>query len=484
MRDTDDLDAALSRHLDVMADRVDVGDGDLDGIPRRAGRQRRRRAARRGGAALAGVVLLAGAFTVVSGDGRTSDVATGDRSGDSDEVEVAPSDRPFCDAFDAAIASGASLDAALDDAPADIAAEASVLRRAENSDEDVAGAEEASRRLMVWTEVHCNPGAARDGAPPADRRFAPPLQQTPEGLQPCLATSLMARPPSDAINIVLHGDTSVDDPYAGEMVGIRWGSDAPYFGDGSHTPVRVRGVDGVAAPIGVFQGVALEELGTVIAWSEDGREVGLYGRGFDLDRAPELIEIADDLVYRDGEYSLPSSALPDGWDVVFRGSSATFGVIFTTSAYDIRYRSTADQTPTGTAGTPPEPGGTLTLSGLVTTPGEFEAFRFFTIGLHREELAGRDAYVGSAWFEGGPYVATWREPDGSTVRIVGLGGDIETIREVARNTRELNRDEWTDIVEATSPSDCYPADRTDDPDVTTPTEVPGPTVDSTSPPPG
>lgn len=93
----------------------------------------------------------------------------------------------------------------------------------------------------------------------------------------------------------------------------------------------------------------------------------------------------------------------------------------------------------------------MTVSGQEMSPEAFEAFRFLTSELGREKIEGRDVIIGNAWRDS-LAVATWREPDGLVVRIVGLGADLEEVRGVARAARGLDRSEWVAMVGGTS--DC------------------------------
>ena len=237
---------------------------------------------------------------------------------------------------------------------------------------------------------------------------------------------------------MLYGDAAAEDPFAGQIVGLLWGTGGGHGGDGTPTPVSVRGTDGVAAPITVFQQTILEELGTVIAWEEDGEPMGLYGRGFDAGQIPELLDIAEAIDASDGGFEIPPEHLPAGFAEVYRGSTSPLDLVLAVdSTYSISYVN-------------PDTRGMITISGQEMSPDAFQAMRFLTIGLAPQDLDGKDALVGNAWHSAGPTVVAWQEPDGLVVRIVGLGTDLATVQAVAESTRDLNRLEWTDLVEGTS----------------------------------
>jgi hypothetical protein len=129
-----------------------------------------------------------------------------------------------------------------------------------------------------------------------------------------------------------------------------------------------------------------------------------------------------------------NGALPDGYQEVLSGDRAVTSLVFPPSPlYWLRYQGD---------------GGLLDVSGLQMSESEFEAFRFFTLGVDQGEVAGYDGLVGNAWGAHGPAVVTWREPDGLVVRIVGTGVPLETARDVAEQARDLTDDEWADLVEA------------------------------------
>jgi hypothetical protein len=68
-------------------------------------------------------------------------------------------------------------------------------------------------------------------------------------------------------------------------------------------------------------------------------------------------------------------------------------------------------------------------------------------------IGDHDALFGSLWSgDKGPYVATWREPDGFTVRITGLLVSKEHVRAVSEQARDLTRAEWAQLVQ--SGGDC------------------------------
>src|SRR2546430_1768161 len=88
------------------------------------------------------------------------------------------------------------------------------------------------------------------------------------------------RPTAPATDASFCGEADRADPYGGPMIGVfstKTGQGG-FVGDADRTPVTVRGLPADAAPITVFQQSIVPELGTVIAWTENGRDVGLYGR--------------------------------------------------------------------------------------------------------------------------------------------------------------------------------------------------------------
>lgn len=298
------------------------------------------------------------------------------------------------------------------------------------------GDRSAEQRLRAGS----SPDATRDGTPGSgeSRRVAVPQDSTPAALRFCSAFDLPSAGVPAGAGMVLYGQTGRDDPYLGPMLGVVWGTGGDHAGDGTRTPVRVRGRRGEAAPITVFQQAVLEELGTVIAWHENDLSVGLYGRFWDADRTDELVALANELEFSEGTFRLPPDELPPGYGRVFAGDPGGLGLILSPlMEYDARYQTAAD------------PHAVLRISGLVRRSEEFETVRFFGHGLEVDEIGGRRALIGNAWHEdSGPAVVTWREDDGLVVRVVGLGVEVETALEAARASRELSEEEWDDLVAA------------------------------------
>lgn len=302
---------------------------------------------------------------------------------------------------------------------------------------DPAEGQDAARRLRAWVSVNCTPGAALPGASAAERRVAPAVPETPRSVVFCFAGAGRAAGPSP-FRMVIYGDASQSDPYSAPMVGLLWGErDGDQRGDGDATPVRVRGTDGVAAPITVFQQTIPDGLGTVITWREGTVSVGLYGRFWDRSRTDELVALADSLDFVDGEFRLPQEARPKNYEQLFAGSPHSLELIFATNTtYTVHYKTI-------------DAASVLTISGYVLSAEEFEAVRFFAAGLRRSTTAGREALAGDAWQRsGGPAMVTWREADGLVVRLVGFGVDLATVHEMAEKSEELSRAEWVELVES------------------------------------
>lgn len=376
-------------------------------------------------------MLMVALVAVVTGCG--DDDSTGAAAGGSTSM---PSDdeSAFCDAWNSAMSTGddSAFDEVLAGAPAELKDEASIVRDAESTGSESPKAEAAVAEILDWTELHCRRGEAGD----SERHIAPPVDANFAGLSFCATTAFPATPPDERSGMVLYGEANSDDPYRGAMLGVFWSSadDGGHGGDGDTQPVTVRGKSGVAAPITVFQQTILPDLGTVIAWTEGDRAFGFYGRHWPIERANELVEIANELQEADGRFRIPAASLPDGYAEIFAGDPSVASLILAPSPlYSLRYEGED---------------GLLVVNGLQMTEGEFQAFRFFTIGVEQGQVAGHAGLVGTAWNEEGPAVITWRESDGLVVRIVGLGVPLDTAREVAEQSRELSEDEWAALVEA------------------------------------
>jgi hypothetical protein len=369
------------------------------------------------------VVLL-----VVAAGCRDGDESSGAAPGDRSRAEEA-----FCEAWAAGVAGRdeAAMDALLDDAPPALADDAAVVRAIGADDSGSPEVEAAVTRILDWTELHCRRAAPGE----SPRRIAPPVEAAVDGLTFCGNTPPLASRRDDRSGMVLYGNAT-GDPYDGPMLGVLWApaGGGGFGGDGDQHPVTVRGRSGVAAPITVFQQAVVPELGTVIAWTEGDVDVGLYGRRWSLDRASELVAIADRLEAVGDGFRIPDQVVPGGHDEVYTGSAAVTSLVPTPwPLYSVRYQGSE---------------GLLSVDGLQMAHDEFEAFRFLTVDVDRRDVGGREALVGLAWGERGPSVVTWREPDGLVVRIVGIGVPLDTALEVAVATEDLPPRRWTALVEA------------------------------------
>lgn len=373
------------------------------------------------------LVLAVTAAACGGGDDGASSAATGTSGAAA-----------FCEAWNAAMTSAmtsgddSAFGEALADPPTEIAEEARIVREAGARREESPAAEAATSKILDWTELNCERG--EPGA--STRRVAPPITATFDGLTFCGTTAFPVSPPSDAAGMILYGEAGASDPYDGPMLGLFWdpADDGTHAGDGDPQPVTVRGRSGVAAPITVFQQTIVPELGTVIAWTEGDRDFGLYGREWPIDRAAELVEIANGIEEASGGFRFPADGLPEGYEEVFAGDPGVAWLVLAPSPlYSLQFQGED---------------GLLVVNGLQMSEDEFEAFRFLTIGVDEGEIAGRRGLVGNAWHADGPVVATWRESDGLVVRIVGFGVPLPTAEEVADQSRELADGEWAALVEA------------------------------------
>ena len=352
----------------------------------------------------------------------------------STSTAMSQDERSFCEAWDAALLTGddSALIGVLGDVPAELEEHAATVREGHGDGPQSPDEAEAIAEILDWTELRCPRGGQGD----SQRRVAPPVDASLEGLAFCGTIGLPPVPRDDRSGMVLYGKGN--DPYEGPMLGLLWdpAGEGDHAGDDRGRPVNVRGQRGMAAAITVFQQTILPDLGTVIAWTEGDRDFGLYGRQWP-GGADELVGIANQLEPSNGRFNLPEDALPNGYRQVFSGAPSAASIVISLSGlYTVHYQ--ADDF------------GLLSVRGLQMTEEEFEAFRFFTLRVDRSEVAGHDALVGNAWTDDGPAVVTWRERDGLVVRIVGTGVPLDVAREVAEQSRELTSEEWAALVEAES----------------------------------
>jgi hypothetical protein len=223
------------------------------------------------------------------------------------------------------------------------------------------------------------------------------------------------------------------------MLGVVWGAEQAGLGDA--TPLEELAVRGTTGQVAAMSsaGQVVPDLGTVVAWDEQGMPMALLGRGWDRTRAPELAALAGAL-QPDGKggWTLPPEARPDMPVVAYQGSPE---VLTTTEAptaasFDVQYRDGDD--------------GLLDVYGAVASPEAYEAFRFLAPDVRRAAIGEHDAFVGQAAGIDGLSIVTWREPDGLVVRVVGSGDvDLDATTAAARAAQEIDPPQWADLVEAT-----------------------------------
>jgi hypothetical protein len=304
--------------------------------------------------------------------------------------------------------------------------------------------EAAINRVLVWVQDACAGSVLK---------VAPPLADLPDGLEVCAA---FAMPPTadarPAGQVAVYAPGDAADPYAGPVVALVWGTES-HAGDGETTPVTVRGTEGVVAPITAFQQVVLEDLGSVVAWSEGDVSFGLYGRGWDLSRADELVAMADAITADDAGYAVPTQALPTGFEVVHTGSSDASGFVGS-GEYSVSLVPADDANADDPDADLPARR-LITLTGSASSPGSEELWRVFALASERTTIDGRQvAFSAGAWGAAGPVMASWREDADHHVTVMALGpeaaSDADLVRDLVAASRPLTADEWTELASAAS----------------------------------
>jgi hypothetical protein len=381
----------------------------------------------------AGLALLLGAAAVACGDDPTT---TTTATRDAEERTVA-----FCDRWRDALLSEGDVDveSVLADVPTELEDAAAVIIAADPDGPMMPEQEAASQEFITWTELNCDQRPADS----SQRYVGPPAGTEVPGLTFCGTTpQFPGTEPigDDSGELVLYGDPSSGDPYAEPMLGLfrNINDEVDHRGDGDGRPVLVRGHEGTAAPITAFQQTVLPELGTVVAWSEDGRSYGLYGRGWPMSRADELVAIADGIEVTPEAAHIAAEALPSGYEEIVTGPQTAVSLLLPEALYSLRYE---------VDGPPVEGAGMVLLSGLQQSDAEFEAARFLTLGVEPGQLGDREVLEGEVWHDLS-HLVTWREPDGLVVRILGLGADLETVEALGAAARELTPAEWAELVES------------------------------------
>lgn len=377
-------------------------------------------------------------------------VSCGDDSGATTSAEA--NVEPFCNALVQASNADASadggdqspdtaFDAAFALAPAELSDAVATLQSANGKNLDSPYLD-ALQDLTLWADDNC------DGDPPV-RRVAPAA--APHGFAGCGDSAAFLAPSTEKPNgsLVIYGEASSADPYGGRVVavitGILMGP-----GDAPSTDVTVNGVAAVTGPAGVFQGGGGPQASRVVAWTLDGHDVTVFGRGYADTDAAALVAVAEDVEIVDGQAVLAGSGL----DVLYQGSAAPLSAavpFFMGGAdYSLTYRRS-------------DGAGQLYVVGLKMTAETFAATRaFFSTSTQRTFSRG-EGFVADAWNAPGPFVAAWREPDDVVVWVVGLGIDKEQTLAAADASTELDAAQWKQT------SRFSPACLTDPGGTTTPT---------------
>lgn len=317
---------------------------------------------------------------------------------------------------------------------------------------------QSHQELQIWTTTFCN-----DGDPV--RYFAP--SRPPRGFISCGDGSWfpgLGQPIRPGWTVV-YGDTSLRDPFVKPLIAVL--TDARLSpGDGPSTQVFVNGAEASAGPAGVFQGTASPELAHVVSWVLDGKEVTVFGRGYTEDQIPELVAIAENVVLTDGHALLGGrrAVLPEGEDdVLYSGTNEPLISLSPLFAPARRYSNRYELAPIVFnsdeigAGDGSKPGavderyGILHIEGFAMTDAQFQASQAFFAAVEPRDFHGQPGYVARAWHEAGPFVASWRYPDNTVIRIValGLGWEPEDagtlVTEVAEATIEHDREQWRQV---------------------------------------
>jgi hypothetical protein len=354
-------------------------------------------------------------------------VSCGDDSGTATPADTAP----FCNALVEAFAADVSADggdrspdAALDGAfalaPAELSDVVATLRSADEENLDSPYLD-ALQDLTLWAGDHC-------GGDQPTRRVGPPT--VPDGFVGCGDSAALPLPSTEKPNgsLVIYGDARSPDPYGGRIVavvtGILMGP-----GDAPRTDVTVNGIAAVTGPAGVFQGGGGPATSRVVAWTLDGHDVTVFGRGYADTDAAALVAVAEEVEIVDGQAVAPSSAL----DVLYQGPadplSATVPFFMGGADYSLTYRRS-------------DGGGQLDVVGLKMTAETFAATRAFFSSSTLRTFSRGEGFVADAWNETGPFVAAWHEPDDLVVWIVGLGIDKEQTVAAADAATELGAAQW------------------------------------------
>ncbi len=374
---------------------------------------------------MGGLVVTAVLF--IAACGAASDATVSSNTAQPATQGQAGVDR-FCTALVQASASGdagsasdqAFLDA-LDLAPAELSAVVTTLKSAKHSATDFATLQ-ASQDLMVWAGDNCRRGEA------PIRHVAPAT--TPDGFVSCGDSAAFPAPPTEKLkgSLVIYGDGSLADPYGARLVAVLTGMRMEPQ-DSPRTDVTINGLPGVTGPAGVFQGGGGPGLSRLVAWTVEGHDITVFGRGYGENQADELLALAQDVKLVDGQARLSGSNM----DVLYSGPADPISAIIPFFMGGANYSLTYQRS---------DGGGQLNVVGLTMDAQVFAATRAFFFSSALRKFDRGDGFVADAWGDTGPFVAAWREPDGVVVWVVGIGSSKAETVGAAEASKELSTDQW------------------------------------------
>jgi hypothetical protein len=314
-----------------------------------------------------------------------------------------------------------------DDVPAELVDAVSVLDDATSSSDE---RDRAIGKVGDWFLVECGgPGGG-------DVRLVP--TQVPDGLVLCGAFDMPAvEPETDGSTPTIWGDASLDDPWAGPLVGIWTMEVDELYGHDDAEAITVHGVSGTVAPMPLFQAVSSREWGHIVTWRDSaGLVFEVAARGAS---PTDAVRIAELVTFGDGAPpSLPADALGPETAPIYEGRGLGAYGSGGTGGWMLQYRPRTLENAEGT-----EDLRLVMITGSPGVPDDLHTLRFWSVTTKPFEVRNQDGLEYAAFDAAeGPFGIAWQEAPGVIVQVLGLGLDEQTVRNLTGSLEETDADEW------------------------------------------
>lgn len=248
------------------------------------------------------------------------------------------------------------------------------------------------------------------------------------------------------VPIAIWGDASLDDPWAGPLVGIFTRDDDDLAVHDDAEEVTVQGTSGLVAPMPLFQAVSSEEWGHIVTWRDrSGVVLEVAARGASPDEARG---IAERVTLAEGLHPmLPTDALGPATAPIHEGVGMAAYPFASTGQWTLSYR------PRNLLAT--DQPRLLTISGLPGKAEDLQTLRFWAVTTQPFQVRGHDGLEYAAFDPAtGPFGLAWPEAPGLNVQVIGLGFEQESLRDIVEALEDVDTDGWQTMQQEALDAGC------------------------------